>query len=80
MSYSQIQSLGSGPLEPVYAEAVAEEARPHDDALDACELQVAPRFTPEELDFSDYRWSRSDHRTAREIQMYESGMRYRDFF
>jgi hypothetical protein len=63
-----------------YPEAVAEETRSHDDIVTPCELEVAPVFTVEELDFSDYRWGRGDTRSQRELDMYESGHSAKDFF
>ena len=68
------ETLGTGPLEPGRVEAVAEEARSHDDVLSSNELELAPRFTPEELDFSDYRWSRGDHRSQRDVETEDRGM------
>jgi hypothetical protein len=65
--------------DPGYAEAVAEEARSYDDILDESDLELAPVFTPEDLDFSDYRWNRGDQRSRRELNMYQAGHRARDF-
>ena len=62
-----------------YADAVAEETRSHNDIITPCELEVAPVFTVEELDFSDYRWGRGDYRSQRDMDMYEAGHSARDF-
>lgn len=67
-------------LEEGYASAVSEELRSHDDIATAADLELAPVFTPEDLDFSDYRWSRGDTRSQRDIAQYESGHSARDFF
>lgn len=75
-----VQPLGVGSLEVNYPEAVAEELRAHDDVISDSELEIAPVFTPEELDFSEYRWGRGDYRSQRDMDLYESGHSARDFF
>lgn len=66
-------------LDVDYPAAVAEELRSHTDVIDERELEVAPVFTAEDLDFSEYRWGRGDHRSQRDMDMYESGHTTRDF-
>lgn len=56
--------LEAGPLEP---ETVADD--------------LAPIVTVDDLELEDLRWQRGcDWMSNRDVQAYESGMRYRDFF